>query len=151
MSQRAFLFGWNPIKWPWANLDDDIKKLATDGGLKEDWSVASHKAIQVGDRAYIVRLGVEPKGLFASGTITSEPYRAFRKGRHYFRVDITLDVLLNPEKERILTLDILKTGNLAAQTWAPQASGISIKPELLDELEGLWLNFLETKDHPEDF
>jgi hypothetical protein len=151
MPQRAFLFGWNPQKWPWADLEDDIKKLGAEGGLKEDWSAASHKAIQVGDQAYIVRLGVEPKGIFASGTITSEPYRAFRKGRHHFRVDITLDVLLNPEKEQILTLDILKTGNLASQTWTPQASGISIKPQLVDELEGLWLNFLETKGYAEDF
>jgi hypothetical protein len=55
-------------------------------------------------------------------------------------------VLLNPDKEPILTLDILKTGNLAAQTWTPQASGISIRPELVDELEGVWLDFL----HPED-
>ncbi|OKS84684.1 EVE domain-containing protein [Mucilaginibacter polytrichastri] len=151
MAERAFLFGWNPTKWPWADLDEDIKKRSASGTLKEDWSAASHKAIKLGDRAFIVRLGLEPKGIFASGTITSDPYPAVRKGRHYYRVDITLDVLLNPDKERILTLDILKIGNLTKQTWTPQASGISIKPELVEELEGLWLDFLETKDHPEDF
>jgi len=53
-----------------------------------------------------------------------------------------MDVLLNPDKQPILTFDILKTGNLAAQTWTPQASGISIRPELVDELEGVWLDFL---------
>jgi hypothetical protein len=151
MSDRAFLFGWNPIKWPWADLDEDIKQLSAKGKVKEDWSAASHKAIKQGDRAFIVRLGLEPKGIFASGIIASDPYRAFRKGRHYYRVDIMLDVLLNPDKERILTLDILKTGNLTKQTWTPQASGISIKPELIDELEGLWLDFLETKDQQQDF
>ncbi|MDB4924765.1 hypothetical protein [Mucilaginibacter sp.] len=141
---KAFLFGWNPLKFEWADIDEDIKKLATTGKFEDNWSVISYKTIQPGDRAYIVRVGVEPKGIFASGVIASEPYLAFRNGRHYYRITIALDVLLNPNKESILTLDILKTGNLAAQTWTPQASGISIRPELVDELEGVWIDFLET-------
>jgi len=124
-------------------MDDDITTLTQTGKLEDNWSVASHKTIQPGDRAYIVRVGVEPKGIFASGYIASEPYLASRKGRIYHRITIALDVLLNPDKQPILTLDILKTGNLTAQTWTPQASGISIRPELVDELEGLWLNFIE--------
>jgi hypothetical protein len=140
---KAYLFGWNPIKFKWEDIDDDIQKLHTVGKLEEDWSVASYKAIKPGDRAYVVRVGVEPKGIFASGYISSEPFLASRKGRIYHRISITLDVLLNPDKQPILTLDILKTGNLAAQTWTPQASGISIKPEIVDELEGVWLDFLQ--------
>jgi hypothetical protein len=145
---KAYLFGWNPIKFKWDDLDEDIKKLSAGIKLEEDWSVASHKIIQPGDRAYIVRVGLEPKGIFASGYISSEPYLAWRKGRHYYRINITFDVLLNPDKEPILTLDILKTGNLAAQTWTPQASGISIRPGLVGELEGVWLDFL-TPQPPE--
>jgi hypothetical protein len=143
---NAYLFGWNPVKFKWADIDTDIKKLKATGQLIDNWSVASHKTIQIGDRAYIVRLGVEPKGIFASGTIASAPYLASRKGRIYHRINIALDVLLNPDKEQILTFDILKTGNLAEQTWAPQASGISIRPHLVDELEGVWLNFLANKE-----
>ena len=139
---KAYLFGWNPIKFKWENLDEDIKKLSATGELTDNWSVVSHKTIQQGDRAYIVRVGLEPKGIFASGFIASEPYLAWRKGRHYYRIDIKLDILLNPDKQSILTLDILKTGDLAAQTWTPQASGISIRPELVDELEGVWQDFL---------
>lgn len=142
---RAFLFGWNPVKFEWADLDEDIAKLKSGEVLEDNWSAASHKTIQPGDRAYVVRVGVEPKGIFASGIISSEPYVAYRNGRHYYRVSIQFDTLLNPDKEPILTLDILKTGDLAKQTWTPQASGISIKPELVDELEGVWQDFLETK------
>jgi len=139
---KAYLFGWNPIKFAWDDLDEDVKRVSAGEKLEDNWSVVSHKTIQPGDRAYIVRVGQEPKGIFASGYITSEPYLALRKGRTYYRIAITFDILLNPDKEPILTLDILKTGNLAAQTWTPQASGISIKPELVDELEGVWLDFL---------
>jgi hypothetical protein len=143
---KAYLFGWNPQKFEWADLDDDKKKLADTGKLEDNWSVISHKSIRPGDRAYIVRVGVEPKGIFASGIIASDPYPAFRNGLHYYRIIVAMDALLNPDKEAILTLDILKTGNLVAQNWTPQASGISIRPELVDELEGVWLNFLGTKD-----
>jgi hypothetical protein len=139
---KAYLFGWNPIKFKWENLNDDIKKLKETGKLEDNWSVASHKTIKPGDRAYVVRLGAEPKGIFASGYISSEPYMASRQGRIYHRINIAFDVLLNPNEEQILTFDILKTGNLAEQTWSPQASGISIRPQLVDELEGVWLDFL---------
>jgi len=105
---KAYLFGWNPIKFEWADIDDDIQKLKTGGKLEESWSVASHKTISPGDRAYVVRVGIEPKGIFASGIISSDPYIAFRKGRHYHRIDITLDVLLNPDKEGVWQ-DFLET------------------------------------------
>jgi len=140
---KAYLFGWNPAKFKWENLDEDIAKLSATGELEDTWSVASHKTIQPGDRAYIVRVGHEPKVIFASGYISSKPFLALRVGRTYYRINIALDILLNPDKQPILGLDILKTGNLAAQNWTPQASGISIRPELVDELEGVWQDFLE--------
>ncbi|MFD0763713.1 hypothetical protein ACFQZI_02530 [Mucilaginibacter lutimaris] len=139
---KAFLFGWNPIKFKWEDIDEDIAKLKATGELVDNWSVASHKTISIGDRAYLVRLGAEPRGIFGSGHIESEPYLASRNGRTHHRINIGIDALLNPDKERILTFDILKTGNLAEQTWAPQASGISIRPQLVEELEGVWLDFL---------
>jgi len=138
----AYLFGWNPLKFVWSDIDRDIDRLKLTGSVVDDWSVASHKTIKPGDRAYIVRVGVEPKGICASGFVKSAPYIAIRNGRHYYRIKIELDVLLNPDNERILGLDVLKTGNLVAQLWAPQASGISIRPQLVDELEGVWMCFL---------
>jgi hypothetical protein len=140
---KAYLFGWNPVKWKWEDIDKDIQKLKAEGKLEENWSVASHKTIKPGDRAYVVRLGAEPKGIFASGVISSEAYATYRNGRHYFRVNIDLEVMLNPYKEPILSLEALQTGNLADQNWTPQASGISIKPHLVDELESVWLSFLD--------
>ena len=139
---NAYLFGWNPSKFKWEHLDDDIQTLKVTGQITDNWSVVSHKTIKPGDRAYIVRLGAEPKGIFASGVIASPPYTAIKKGRNYYRIKIALDVLLNPDTEPILSFDILKTGSLSEQTWSPQASGISIRPYLADELEGVWLSFL---------
>jgi 5-methylcytosine-specific restriction protein A len=48
--------------------------------------------------------------------------------------------LLNPNKEKILSLEILQnSNNLSKQNWTPQSSGISIRNEIVDELETLWL------------
>lgn len=143
---KAYLFGWNPVKFKWEDIDKDVARLKTKGGFEDDWSVISHKSIQPGDRAFFVRVGLEPKGIFASGIVSSAPFLALRRGRTYYRIAIKFDVLLNPDTEPILTLDTLKTGNLAAQMWAPQASGISIRPELVDELEGVWQSFLATEE-----
>jgi len=54
---------------------------------------------------------------------------------------IEFDVLLNPEKDPILTVDNLNKGNLAKQNWTPQSSGVSIKHEVVDELEENGLSF----------
>lgn len=140
---KAFLFGWNPQKFEWAEIGKDIARLTAGQKVEDSWSVASYKSIKPDDRAYVVRVGVEPKGIFASGYVSSEPFLASRKGRIYHRINIEFDVLLNPDKEPILSLNILKTGALADQNWTPQASGISIRPQLVEELEGVWLNFLD--------
>ena len=74
------------------------KTCTTEGKLEEDWSVASHKTIKPGDRAFVVRVGVEPKGIFASGIISSEPFLASRKGRIYHRINIAIDSPPQPRK-----------------------------------------------------
>ena len=58
---------------------------------------------------------------------------------------IDFEALLNPDKEPILTLDILNQGNLRKQTWTPQSSGISIRQEVTAELEAVWFDFLTTQ------
>ncbi len=58
---------------------------------------------------------------------------------------IDFDTLLNPEKEKILGLDILQHGILANQIWTPRASGVLIKHEVVNELEQVWANFIKLR------
>jgi hypothetical protein len=39
---KAYLFGWNPLKFAWEDLDKDIRKLKLTGKLTDNWSVASY-------------------------------------------------------------------------------------------------------------
>jgi 5-methylcytosine-specific restriction protein A len=145
---NTFLFAWNPDKWKWTTLEQSIEQLENSGKVTERWSCVSHKTIKPGDRAFFVRLGSEPRGIFAAGYVVSEPFLSKHwsgEDKDVYRVLIDFDVLLNPENEPILTFDILKTGYLEKQQWTPQSSGISIKPELVEELEAVWFDFLTTQ------
>lgn len=143
---RAFLFAWNPDKWEWPDLEQDVKDLAETGVFVDAWSCASHKAVREGDKAYLIKLGKEPKGIMGSGFISSEPFMGENhRGQPRMRILVNFDRLLNPYKEEILPLDTLKSGALAAQHWSTQSSGIAIKPHLVEELESVWLDFLRNK------
>jgi 5-methylcytosine-specific restriction protein A len=143
---NTFLFAWNPDKWEWSDLEQDVKDLAETGIFVDAWSCASHKAVREGDRAYLIKLGKDPKGIMGSGYISSEPFMGENhSGQPSMRILINFERLLDPYNDVILSLDILKSGSLAAQHWSTQSSGIKIKPEVADELEQAWQDFLRNK------
>jgi len=142
---NTYLFAWNPKKWPWDDLAKDLETLRKRGRLRERWSCVSHKTVQPGDRAFLVQVGVNPRGIIGAGHIVSYPFLAphFKdEEKMVYRVDIDFDVLLDPEKDPILKLESLQKGKLAKQTWTPQSSGILIKKEVVGELERAWDEFL---------
>jgi 5-methylcytosine-specific restriction protein A len=145
---NTFLFVWNPKRWTWETLEQDIEQVDLTGKCTHRWSCGNTKSIQTGDRVFLVKLGTEPKGIVGAGFATTEPFPERHwsgENKEAFYIDIDFEALLNPDIEPILTLDILRTGNLSQQNWTPQASGISIRPEIVDELEAVWFDFLTTQ------
>jgi len=147
---KTFLLAWNPDKWKWDNLNENIDELHLTGHTYHLWSIASYKKAQIGDRVFLMRLGKKPKGLMASGFITTAPELTRHwgdKSKSSYRSMIDFDVILHPEKEPILELDILNVGNLSAVNWTPQSSGMEIIPDMANELEKLWFDFLLNRKH----
>jgi 5-methylcytosine-specific restriction protein A len=145
---NTYLFVWNPDKWNWTTLEQSIVQLADTGKVTEEWSCRSYKTIKPGDRAFLARVGVSPRGIIGSGIVTTPPFLSRHwngENKNIYRVIIQFDILLNANEEPILTHDILKQGKLVSQNWTPQASGISIRPELVDELEAVWFDFVTTQ------
>jgi len=143
---NAYLFVWNPGKWNWIELEQKIDELQNSGKTTEKWSCVSYKKIKPGDRAFLTKVGSEPKGIIGAGYVISEPSLSPHwsgEDKSVYRVDIEFQVLLNPEKEPILTNDILATEDLSRQHWIPQSSGILIKDEVINGLEALWSGFLK--------
>ena len=145
---NTYLFLWNPKKWSWTTLEQDIQQVELTGRCYQRWSCGNTKSIQAGDRVFLLKVGAELKGIIGAGFATSTPFLEQHwgtKNKEALYTDVEFEVLLNPEIEPILTVDILKTGSLSKQNWKPMASGISVKPDLVDELEAVWFNFLTTK------
>lgn len=140
---KTFLFAWNPNNWVWKTLKEDIERTKNGEKVRESWRIRSHRKAEPGDRVFLVRLGVEPKGIMASGYVDSYPFlgshwSAEEKMIHY--VEIDFDVILDADIEPLLGLDILNEG-LPKYNWTPQSSGMEIGQAIAEGLELIWFNF----------
>lgn len=148
---QTFLLTWNPKKWAWTSLDADRDRARKQGFLDDRWSCGRSKRIRSGDRIFLSRQGQEPRGIVASGFVTSsEPVTAehfTEEGRSALYVDVRFDVLLHPDREPILPRASLNSGALATVHWDTQVSGITIAPNAAAELEELWRAFLTERGY----
>jgi 5-methylcytosine-specific restriction protein A len=145
---NTFLCIWNPDNYAWKTIDDEIRQISANGKYSRRWSCGNTKSIKPGDRIFLFKLGTHPKGLIGEGYATTEPY----PDKHWsgnektaLYIDIDFNIILNPDTEPILSIDVLKIGILSQQTWTPQTSGISIRPEIINELDLVWSDFLRSR------
>ncbi len=112
------------------------------------WSCGTTKRIHKGDRAFLIRLGEEPKGIFASGTIVRGSYedthwdeQKATAGEICHFIQVQFDTLLNPDTDSILPRKLLNTGVLSEMHWDTQMSGVRIPDKVAAELEKAWKQF----------
>lgn len=160
----TFLLNWKPGRWPWDELEDDLRDFRRDSYLDTSWSCGVTKDIVEGDRVFLIRLGEEPRGIVASGTVQrhdlfedipaaramSDVYEAPHwedPERTALYVNVRFDGMLNPEV-RVFPIDRLNELNdglshsVKKQVWASQSSGIRIREDIADRLEVEWREFL---------
>ena len=149
--RKTFLLTHNPNKWDWYNIDNAILELNNSGSYLESWSCGNSKKLQVGDRIFLVRLGVEPKGIYASGLIYDGVYKAphwdsdkREKGDLTNSVNVQFDILRNPIKDKILLIEELNNIDDKFK-WTSQTSGIEIPEEIAMELEDIWFKLTGSK------
>ena len=140
---RSWLLSWNPSKWDWGNFAVD--RTETMAGKKVDisWKCRAKQPIP-GDRVFLVRTGIDPKGIVAAGKITRPPYEAKHwdtaradAGDTTSFVDVAFDSVRDAETDEIVRLKALKDRE-PDQEWSPQNSGIEIKSQPASTLERLW-------------
>jgi len=142
--RHSWLFSWNPDNWKWDELPQEIAKTHRGEAVVISWSCANSN-VRAGDRAWLLRLGKPPKGIFAVGNIVKDPY----EGEHYDSdkaeqgktcryVDIEFTQILDMFKGPFVTQDDLSKITIDNQTWSPQSSGIEIKKRSAGLLEKLW-------------
>jgi 5-methylcytosine-specific restriction enzyme A len=70
--RTTYLLAWNPKNFAWDRLDEEIGEVAEKGGAASWWSTGSVRNIPVGSRFFLIRLGVDPRGIVGSGYATGE-------------------------------------------------------------------------------
>lgn len=148
----TYLLTWTPQRWHWEDIQERVAEIQEEGYSQISWSCGRSKRIRKGDRLFMIRLGREPRGIFASGYATSNVY----EGQHWDEgvssdklaryIDIRLGVLLNPDRESIFPRSALNEGVLKDMHWDSQSSGIEIREEIAIELETKWAGFLASKE-----
>jgi 5-methylcytosine-specific restriction protein A len=141
-ANRTFLFTWNPSKWKWDDLPQAVYDANAEGRYLDKWSCGVTRNILPGDRAFLMRLGVPPKGIMGSGVIVSDPFedlhwdsKRAERGDKVYRVEILFDVLSDSP---IISEETLTSGVLEDHDWFPQASGTHIPSKVAGLLEALW-------------
>jgi hypothetical protein len=162
-SPSTFLLTWNPKKFLWDSLKEDIGRLTDAGSVIFDWSCGRSRKPGLGDRVFLMRQGVDPKGIVGSGTILTENREeshwedeAARKGRRESYVTVEWEAIIDAEQEAPLARLSLKE-SFPKVNWDTQVSGITISDDDAGDLEKLWGDHLqqlgyelEEPDEPEE-
>lgn len=130
---------WNPA------ISSYTKKDFLDGmdhfgqyGL--NWSVWEHEIIKKYDRFFMVKVGEGPTGVVMSGMIMSDPYSGedwSGKGRKTYYVDLSISVMLHPEKAQLLTTEELMR-EIPDFNWTGGHSGRVLTEGQGSKLRKLW-------------
>ena len=137
----TYLLTWNPRKWHWETLEDDLDTFRTEGLWITSWSCGNRKAIFPEDRVFLIKQGPQkPRGIFASGYVTHGPKTARHFTDHSKQakyIDIEFDVLLDPRAD-VLPRERLDRSPFSSVNWGTQSGGIAISPDVASRLEDIW-------------
>ena len=143
-SPSTYLLTWNPRKFLWESLREDIGILIESGSAIFDWSCGRSRKPGLGDRVFLMRQGVDPKGIVGSGTIITENREeshwedgAARAGRRENYVTVEWEAVIDAGQETPLARLTLKE-RFSEVNWDTQVSGITISDEDAGDLEKLW-------------
>src|SRR5215210_7338349 len=149
----TYLLTWNPDRWAWAELSRAVDLVREEGSALRRWSCGNTRKIEVGDRVFLLRQGVEPRGIIASGTVIEPPYEGLHWDPNVSKlalyVDVKFDALLDPESDDILPRELLDEPPFFGMHWNTQSSGTTIPANVASALEEVWGELLdELPDKP---
>ena len=142
----TYLLTWNPIRWQWDDIEQDIAQIAQIGVSIGRWSSGVTKKIKSQDRVFLMKLGDEkPRGIVASGWAASEVFRDIHwgdEGKLALYINVHFDTIIDPKQNAIFPIEFLQDGIYGNVNWTPQASGMSIPGDVAEQLERDWAKFL---------
>jgi len=131
---------WNPVMWQWDDLHLRVRESDAGKDVRGRWSVSNRQhGVSIGDRFFILKLGEDPRGIIASGTVVRLPFEDDHwdetPGKTTNYVEVDFDRLLDPAN--VLPVELLES-QLPNTHWRPQGGGTSVSPADEADLEQLW-------------
>lgn len=138
----TYLFAWNPKLWPWPELPRLRARAARRGFVDVEWSSGRTRTIEPGSRAFMIRLGIAPKGIIGDGVTITAP----REGVHWREEKAALGARTNFIDLRLarlyetplITFEELARPPFSRYRWGIRQSGAYLPEPLADALEALW-------------
>lgn len=128
----TYLLSWNPTKSPDDFTDRQLARLRQSGRWSYRWRTVRTRVFPVGSRVFVVRTGVEPKGIMASGWTTREPYAA--SGSWFVGVEFD-----SATREPAVSVEqLVRNPRLRRFRWLIEGSGVEIPSNIAAELEAVW-------------
>jgi 5-methylcytosine-specific restriction enzyme A len=145
----TYLLTWNPDRWEWTDLASMVESIARGEPARERWSTGTRTDLAPGSRVFLLRQGVEPRGIVGAGFTTSPVYdgphydaarAAAGDTAHYTMVEF--DSLVDVATDPPLARDALDAPPLGKFRWDVQGSGVEIDPDTASALENAWAKHL---------
>ncbi len=145
---NTVLLTWNPGFSSFRMLDHlhTIESYNADEELDYylNWAIRDYDKVTIGDRYYMVKLGLGGVGIVGCGTITTMPMQGddWRgEGRKIYYSEFKPEVMLNPDAVSILTCEELSRA-IPEVNWYHWHSGVVLSEEVAEKLNKLWDDFL---------
>lgn len=125
----TYLLTWNPDKFAFPEMSERVRERAEGRAVRFGWSSGNRTRMKRGARVFLMRQGVEPRGLVGAGTvdgdISEEPHwdpKQAAQNKTFHSVPVLWDALLaEPAISREELFDRFPSG-----PWDSAASGIEI-------------------------
>lgn len=134
---NTYMFTWNPLKWEWSHIKEQISALEQGAEATSDWATDRKNNIGKGDQFILVRVGSHPKGIVGIGQISKDIFERKHWSSDKDKKDKTLNfVELNFQRlseEPFIILDQLES-RYSNVKWTPQSNGNILAEEIAYEI-----------------
>ena len=145
----AYLLIWNPRQSRPTDLNDWIEALNAGQYPIDDWSTGSRKTMRRNSRVFLLRCGLEPKGIVASGYCTEEPWTSHDENDHAYYAEFVLTATLDADQGEVLPLNTLQNDEVLSKvTWVNQNCQ-QIPEDVVAYLEAEWQRILSLHQRTE--
>lgn len=137
---RTFMLTWNPDQGRPSSLSEALDAVERRGrAWKSGWSTGVRKDLPIGSRVFLVRQGIDPRGVVAAGYTLSEPEPDPDRESQSNFCDVAFTAVLDAELGHLVPLaELAMTSLLVNVPWGIAGGGREFTVGEAAQLEALW-------------